>query len=175
MRTWEYLSRAVCSSCSHCTERAGDLRWPLGAPRSPNPTLSRVRGCRSGGVVAYSASVTQEAQLDVGAWVGKLEPGHQEEHANFRDWLRSDEAADIFRRRRLTGYDLYDDGASVVVVLRAPHTGDPRLMVDALRYPGLWPTYWTFEHAGGSGEEDAARERGLARHVHWQAEDKARK
>jgi hypothetical protein len=104
---------------------------------------------------------------DTRVWVGRVSSGHQAEHQQFVDWLNGPEAAEIFRRRRLTEYQLTEDGSDIQVVFKAPHTGDPRIMIDFLRYPGLWPEYWEFLR-GGRGDEAASPQlpNGVVR-VHW--------
>jgi hypothetical protein len=52
------------------------------------------------------------------------------------------------------------------VLFKAPHTGDPRIMIDFLRYPGVWPEYWEFLR-GGRGEDEPETASGVVR-VHWQ-------
>jgi hypothetical protein len=106
---------------------------------------------------------------DTRVWIGKIAHGHQAEHARFLEWLNGAEAESIFRRRRLTEYLVLQDGENptVTVVFKAPHTGDPRIMIDFLRYPGMWPEYWEFERAGRA--EDIPDP--LPAHevkVHWQ-------
>ncbi len=93
---------------------------------------------------------------DTRVWIGRLADGHQAEHAKFVEWLNGPEAESIFRRRRLNEYLLTqgDDG-ELTVVFRAPHTGDPRIMIDFLRYPGLWPDYWEFVRGGGADDAPA--------------------
>ncbi len=85
---------------------------------------------------------------DARFWTGRVLPGREAEHSEFLAWLASDEAHELFRRRRLTEYLLAEQDGTVTVVFRAPHTGDPRIMIDFLRYPGLWPDFWQFA-AGG--------------------------
>ena len=85
---------------------------------------------------------------DTRIWIGRVASGHQADHARFIDWLKGSEAESIFRRRRLTEYQLSEQNGNVTVVFKAPHTGDPRIMIDFLRYPGMWPDYWEFERAG---------------------------
>lgn len=111
----------------------------------------------------HSATAPPE---DTRLWQGRLQPGHEADHAAFVEWLRSSEAEELFRRRRLTEYVLRQDGPEITVVFRAPHTGDPRLVIDFLRYPGLWPEYWQFERAGGEADVAALEDRGEVR-VHW--------
>ena len=89
---------------------------------------------------------------DARVWIGRLERGHEEEHAQFVAWLGSAEGQEVFRRRRLTEYLLVQQGDILAVLFKAPHTGDPRIMIDFLRYPGVWPAYWTF--VGGGRLED---------------------
>lgn len=101
---------------------------------------------------------------DSRVWVGHVSSGHEAEHDQFVDWLNGPEASEIFRRRRLTEYELSEtDQRDIHVVFRAPHTGDPRIMIDFLRYPGLWPDYWEFVRGGTADNEPAA---GQVR-VHW--------
>jgi hypothetical protein len=90
---------------------------------------------------------------DTRVWVGRVASGHEAEHARFVEWLNGPEAESIFRRRRLTEYLLTEEDGTVTVVFKAPHTGDPRIMIDFLRYPGLWPEYWEFVR-GGRGEDN---------------------
>jgi hypothetical protein len=94
--------------------------------------------------------------------------GHEADHQQFIDWLNGPEAAEIFRRRRLTEYTLTQDDAEVRVVFKAPHTGDPRILIDFLRYPGLWPEYWEF--VSGGRPEDAPLADGGQTRVHWRRE-----
>jgi hypothetical protein len=82
----------------------------------------------------------------------------------FLAWLNGPQADAIFRRRRLTEYRVSERDGSVIVVFKAPHTGDPRLMIDFLRYPGMWPEYWQFERAGHSDADAGAA--GDVK-VHW--------
>src|SRR3954452_14420472 len=86
----------------------------------------------------YAGSVPSEAvdAEDTRVWIGRLESGHAAEHEQFLAWLGGPEAAEIFRRRRLNEYRLSQDGDAIRVVFKAPHTGDPRIMIDFLRYPG---------------------------------------
>jgi hypothetical protein len=100
---------------------------------------------------------------DTRVWVGRLTPGHESEHQQFVEWLNGPEAAEIFRRRRLTEYELFDHDGMLRVVFKAPHTGDPRILIDFLRYPGMWPDYWEFMEAGRAAD---APEAGEVR-VHW--------
>ena len=101
---------------------------------------------------------------DTRVWVGRVSSGHTAEHEHFVEWLNGSEAADIFRRRRLTEYQVTEGSTGELhVVFRAPHTGDPRIMIDFLRYPGLWPDYWEFERGGAA---DDTPPDGQVR-VHW--------
>ena len=100
---------------------------------------------------------------DTRVWVGRVSSGREAEHEQFVDWLNSPEAAEVFRRRRLTEYRLSQDNGDLHVVFKAPHTGDPRIMIDFLRYPGVWPDYWEFVR-GGTGDDMA--DAGQVR-VHW--------
>lgn len=113
--------------------------------------------------VASAASASEDARI----WVGRVASGHQTEHAAFLEWLNGPDAQSIFRRKRLTEYLLTEEGGMVTVVLKAPHTGDPRIMIDFLRYPGLWPDYWEFVR-GGRIEDDATPDPLPATvKVHW--------
>jgi len=89
---------------------------------------------------------------DTRVWIGRVASGHEADHARFINWLKSDEAESIFRRRRLTEYLLFERAGSITVIFKAPHTGDPRIMIDFLRYPGIWPDYWEFERSGRAEE-----------------------
>ena len=102
---------------------------------------------------------------DTRVWIGRVSTGHAAEHQQFVEWLNGPEAADIFRRRRLTEYVLTDDDGNLTVTFRAPHTGDLRLMIDFLRYPGVWPAYWEFVR-GGRGDDEPSAPQGTVR-VHW--------
>jgi hypothetical protein len=101
-------------------------------------------------------------------WVGRVAPGREVEHEQFVNWLNGPEAQAIFRRRRLTEYQLSEDNGTVTIVFKAPHTGDPRIMIDFLRYPGLWPEYWEFVH-GGALPESAPQPEASKVRVHWRA------
>jgi hypothetical protein len=101
---------------------------------------------------------------DTRVWIGRVATGREAEHARFVEWLNGPEAEEIFRRRRLTEYQLSERDGQVTVVFKAPHTGDPRLMIDFLRYPGVWPDYWQFERAGHSAAD--ADDAGEVK-VHW--------
>ncbi len=92
-----------------------------------------------------------------------MSSGHEAEHEQFVDWLNSPEAAEIFRRRRLTEYQLSEQNGSLRIVFKAPHTGDPRIFIEFLRYPGLWPDYWEFVSSAHSEE---TLDGGVVR-VHW--------
>ena len=120
--------------------------------------------------VRYAGRVPSEASAgeDTRVWVGRVKSGHEAEHERFVAWLNGPEAASIFRRRRLTEYQLIQSADTVTVRFTAPHTGDPRIMIDFLRYPGLWPEYWEFER-GGRGD-DAEGGDGLVK-VHWRRAD----
>jgi hypothetical protein len=112
--------------------------------------------------------VSPDEGEDARVWVGRIGSGHEAEHAQFINWLNGPEAGSIFRRRRLNEYVLREKDGVVTVVFKAPHTGDPRIMIDFLRYPGLWPDYWEFV-SGGRLEGDASDDAGTVR-VHWRRE-----
>src|SRR4051812_520337 len=99
---------------------------------------------RYAGRVAANAPSGEDARV----WVGRIEPGSDAEHERFVDWLNSPDAHEVFRRRRLNEYTLSEQDGTVTIVFKAPHTGDPRIMIDFLRYPGLWPDFWQFLHSG---------------------------
>jgi hypothetical protein len=110
---------------------------------------------------------------DTRIWAGRVRPGCDTEHARFVAWLGSDEARSIFQRKRLTEYTLLEDAGALTVVFRAPHTGDPRILIDFLRYPGMWPDFWEFV-SGGRGEDEAQPVAEDPRvKVHWRREDGA--
>ena len=102
---------------------------------------------------------------DSRVWIGHISPGRELEHQQFVDWLNGPEAADIFRRRRLSEYQLSERNGELTVVFKAPHTGDPRIMIDFLRYPGIWPEYWEFDR-GGRADDISSDSSGTVR-VHW--------
>jgi len=118
--------------------------------------------------VRYALCVPSEASAsdDTRVWVGRVASGHETEHAAFVEWLNGPEAQSIFRRRRLTEYLLTEENGTLTVVLKAPHTGDPRIMIDFLRYPGLWPEYWEFIR-GGRGDDASAQNPPGTVKVHW--------
>jgi hypothetical protein len=99
-------------------------------------------------------------------WIGRVAAGHEAEHRQFVDWLNGPEAAEIFRRRRLTEYELTEADGMLRVVFKAPHTGDPRITIDFLRYPGVWPACWEFVRGGREDDEPASP--GAVVRVHWQ-------
>ena len=101
-------------------------------------------------------------------WIGRVSSGREAEHQQFITWLNGPEAAEIFRRRRLTEYQLSEKDGDLTVVFKAPHTGDPRIMIDFLRYPGVWPEYWEFVR-GGRAEDVPSLPGGSVR-VHWRRE-----
>jgi hypothetical protein len=105
---------------------------------------------------------------DTRVWIGRVGSGHQAEHEQFIEWLNGPQAAEIFRRRRLTEYQLSENNGDLTVVFKAPHTGDPRIMIDFLRYPGVWPAYWEFVR-GGRAQDVPLPEGGTVR-VHWRRE-----
>jgi len=116
--------------------------------------------------VAANAPSDEDARV----WVGHVQPGSEAEHERFLAWLNSPDAHEVFRRRRLTEYILSQEDSTVTIVFRAPHTGDPRIMIDFLRYPGLWPDFWDFLRGGnleGQGEADVPA--GSVK-VHWRRE-----
>jgi hypothetical protein len=102
---------------------------------------------------------------DARVWIGHVRPGAEAEHKAFLEWLGGPEAQEIFRRRRLTEYVLSEHNGTVTVVFRAPRTGDPRLMIDFLRYPGLWPEFWEFERGGRLEDESNLPDQPVK--VHW--------
>lgn len=103
---------------------------------------------------------------DTRVWIGRIQPGSEAEHERFLNWLNSDDAHEVFRRRRLTEYVLSESDGTVTIVFKAPHTGDPRVMIDFLRYPGLWPDFWDFL-SGGAEPPDIPSQ---TVKVHWRRE-----
>jgi hypothetical protein len=105
---------------------------------------------------------------DTRVWIGRVSQGHEADHEQFLAWLNGEEAHEIFRRRRLNEYTLSEENGTVTIVFTAPHTGDPRLMIDFLRYPGLWPDYWEFVRGGRAEDEPAPAMPPSTVKVHWQ-------
>ena len=110
---------------------------------------------------------------DTGVWIGRIQAGREADHARFVQWLNSEVAQDVFRRRRLNEYTLLEEDGTVTVIFKAPHTGDPRILIDFLRYPGLWPEYWEFVRSGRDEEEPVPSASGQAVRVHWRREEPA--
>ena len=104
---------------------------------------------------------------DTRIWIGRVSRGHEAEHAQFVAWLNGPEAEAIFRRRRLNEYLLLEEAGTVTVVFKTPHTGDPRLVIDFLRYPGLWPNFWEFVRGGRAEDEPPLAMAPEAIKVHW--------
>jgi len=109
--------------------------------------------------VPSEASADQDTRI----WIGRIASGHEADHHRFVEWLNGPEAQEIFRRRRLTEYQLTEDDGMVTVVFKAQHTGDPRIMIDFLRY------YWEFVRGGRADDEPSLPE-GTIR-VHWRRAD----
>jgi hypothetical protein len=105
------------------------------------------------------------AEEDTRVWIGRVKRGHEADHQRFVEWLNGPEASEIFRRRRLTEYRLTEHNGELTVVFKAPHTGDPRIMIDFLRYPGVWPEYWEFVHGGGASDLSSPEAGTVS--VHW--------
>jgi hypothetical protein len=121
--------------------------------------------------VRYAGRVPSEASADEDTriWVGRVKSGHEADHERFVEWLNGPEAESIFRRRRLTEYQLTESEGLVTVLFKGPHTGDPRIMIDFLRYPGLWPDYWEFVR-GGRADAEPMTAHGVLK-VHWRRAD----
>ena len=124
-----------------------------------------MRGVRYAGRVPSEASADEDTRI----WVGRVKSGHEADHERFVEWLNGPEAESIFRRRRLTEYQLSEAEGLVTVLFKAPHTGDPRIMIDFLRYPGLWPDYWEFVR-GGRADAEPMTAHGVLK-VHWRRAD----
>lgn len=105
--------------------------------------------------------------MDTRVWIGRVRSDSMAEHEQFIAWLGTDEAREVYRRRRLVEYALYERNGQLSVIFRAPHTGDPRIMIDFLRYPGMWPQFWEFERAGGAAEAELVEADGSAARVSW--------
>lgn len=88
------------------------------------------------------------ATTPVWEWLGHVQDGHEDVHEAFVEWLRGPEAAEIMRRRRLVSYSLCQEGRQLTVRLETPPRDDPRVVIDFLRYPGMWPPFWEFERGG---------------------------
>jgi hypothetical protein len=119
--------------------------------------------------VRYAGRVPPEASAleDTRVWIGRVASGQEAEHARFVEWLNSPEAQSVFRRRRLTEYLVTEEDGIVTVVFKAPHTGDPRIIIDFLRYPGLWPAFWEFVRGGRGEDEFGSASPVSAIKVHW--------
>jgi hypothetical protein len=113
--------------------------------------------------VAANAPPDEDARV----WIGRLTDGHTAEHEQFIEWLNGDEAHEIFRRRRLNEYRLTEQDGTIAILFTAPHTGDPRVMIDFLRYPGLWPDFWEFVRGGRAQDEPLPDAPPEATRVHW--------
>ena len=100
-----------------------------------------------------------------------MHTGHEAEHDQFVAWLNSEDAHAIFRRRRINEYTLTEEDGTVTVVFKAPHTGDPRIMIDFLRYPGLWPDFWDFVRGGRAEDEPPPNVPASMVRVHWQRDE----
>src|SRR4051812_34138648 len=112
------------------------------------------------GPVAANAPSGEDARV----WTGRVQPGTEAEHERFLNWLNTDDAHEVFRRRRLTEYTLSEQDGVVTVVFKAPRTGDPRIMIDFLRYPGVWPDFWEFLNSGAAAPPDLPAD---SVKVHW--------
>ena len=137
------------------------------------------RGCRrqrthGWGTLDSMAGEVRPGDEDTRVWIGQVKPGYETDQAAFVAWLNSDKARDIFRRKRLTEYTLVEEDGTVTVVFKAPHTGDPRIMIDFLRYPGMWPEFWEFRQGGRAEDLDLADTAKGAVRVHWRREEAAR-
>jgi hypothetical protein len=121
--------------------------------------------------VAAEAAAPRE---DTRVWIGRVQAGRETDHTRFVQWLNSEAARDIFRRKRLTEYTLVEANGNVTVTFKAPHTGDPRIMIDFLRYPGMWPEFWEFRQGGRAEDLDLADTAKGAVRVHWRREEAAR-
>jgi hypothetical protein len=140
--------------------------WCLAVSRRWISSGKASRSLRYARRVAANAPSGEDARV----WIGRVSAGHETEHQRFVEWLNGDEAHEIFRRRRLTEYQLIETDGTVTVVFRAPHTGDPRIMIDFLRYPGLWPEYWEFVRGGRVEDEPIPKLPESAVKVHWRAQ-----
>ena len=112
---------------------------------------------------ASGASAGEDSRV----WIGRVASGHEAEHAAFVEWLKGPQAEEIFRRRRLTEYALTEHDGLLTVLFKAPRTGDPRIMIDFLRYPGVWPAYWEFVRGGRAEDEPAGSTPPVPPSVHW--------
>jgi hypothetical protein len=144
----------------------------LTVPQTPSREKS-ASGPLRGSALRYAFRVPSEGSAgeDGRVWVGRVASGHEVEHGQFVEWLNGPDAAQLFRRRRLTEYVLSEDNGTITVVFKAPHTGDPRIMIDFLRYPGLWPEYWEFVRGGRLEDEPPAPEGSRTVKVHWRRSD----
>ena len=119
------------------------------------------------GTLDSMAGEARSGGEDARVWVGRVRPGHEADHAAFVAWLNSDPARDIFRRKRLTEYTLVEEDSTVTVIFKAPHTGDPRIIIDFLRYPGMWPEFWEYRRGGRADNPAVADSAPGAVRVHW--------
>ena len=184
--------RRSCSRRRSCSYRADASGWRVAADRAPPPheravalngwaqatcpvclVLGGVNALESEGMtpapLRYAERVSASAPQseDARVWIGRVSDGHEAEHEQFLAWLNGEEAHEIFRRRRLNEYTLSEQDGMVTIVFKAPHTGDPRLMIDVLRYPGLWPSFWEFERGGRAEDEPLPTMPPDSVKVHW--------
>jgi hypothetical protein len=80
-------------------------------------------------------------------WVGRVSAGRQDEHDQFVAWLAGAEGAEMFRRYRLTSYQLRDDDGSLGITLG---TAEPIAIIHFLRNPSAWPEFWRFQSNAAS-------------------------
>jgi len=83
----------------------------------------------------------------VGRWSGTIKAGHEADHEQFIEHLRSPEGMTLLRKYSLTEYTMYQQGNALEVVFKS----DKQTIIPGfLRNKPLWPSFWEFEQPGAS-------------------------
>jgi len=78
-------------------------------------------------------------------WLGRLVPGHLDEHEALIAWLNSDEAHAVLARYPLVEYRLEQRGDALKITMSAT---EPTGMIRFLRWDRVWPPYWEYQGGG---------------------------